>query len=109
MPKTLSLGRMIQDKRGISFENFNDVVYFTHSGITNTCSGYQSCSISAPRYAYQYCTSISSIFDGMFNLEIPVNVPVRVSEQSLYDPYGESTQEINLIGCEGVGEGGLDC
>lgn len=104
LTKTISLGKMIQYNHG---EDIDNDAFFTDSGITTDCNGeYSVCSYDGPYYAYQYCSQYSTVFDGMFNLELPMNVPVYVSEQELYDPYGNTELEFD-VDCS-VG-GGLNC
>lgn len=96
-----NLGRMIQYSNGYSVSDLVDNTYFSHAGLTTTCdqSSYSECVTAEPHYAYQYCTSISAVFDGMFNLETGNNVPVLVSEQRLYDPYSPARPIVKLKDC----------
>ncbi len=110
IPKVLSLGGMLQYNRDntLTEATMDDTVYFTNTGVATDCnpSGYRSCVWGPAHYAYQYCTSVSTVFDGMFNLEVSNSVPIQVSEQALYDPYGETTDVLTLEGC---GPEGLNC
>ncbi|MBN1923320.1 MAG: hypothetical protein JW791_00995 [Nanoarchaeota archaeon] len=107
-PKILNLARMIQYNRNntLTFEDFDETLYLTNTGLSYDCdnSDYVGCVYGQVHYSYQYCSKISTVFDGMFNLEIPNKVPVKVSEQSLYDPYGETENVVSLKGCGAGGD-----
>jgi len=108
----LNLSRMISQPRNSSL-NISKVNYFADLGVTNTCFGGSACVISAAKYSYKYCFSYNIVFDGMFNIETSNNVPVKVSEQDLYNPYYKPLEIIptntNCITPEGTAEDILYC
>ncbi len=107
----LNLSRMISQPR--SNLNINKINYFSDLGVANTCSGGSACVISGPKYSYKYCFSYNIVFDGMFNIETNNNVPVKVSEQDLYNPYFRPVEIIptntTCITPEGTNEDTMYC
>ncbi|VVB74313.1 Uncharacterised protein [Candidatus Tiddalikarchaeum anstoanum] len=106
--KKVNLGRMIQYDHDATIRNqiitnennkvlLDNTTFFTQTGMTKNCNQnqYRGCTYQGPFYSYQYCADYSTTFDGMFNVEVPSSVPVFISEQQLYDPYGLSYSYLN--------------
>ena len=105
---TIHFGKYLQYENGQTI--LTGEVHLANTGITNECAedNYAGCVQALPHYAYQYCSEISAVFDGMFNLELGQNVPVLVSEQNLYDPYSPSYPVFQLEGCSYLNNFGPD-
>jgi len=95
--RNLDVAKMVNlNHRGVA--NIADSLLFNDFGFTKTCGASTACAYSKG-YSYNYCFSFNIVFDGIFNLETDSFVPIKVSEQALYDPYAPIEEIVNVEGC----------